>query len=127
MNMFYKAKLCRRNIDVNWKSGKDLKEEFVGALLQNKRYMDKTIPIETLDAAVSTESVNAIYETHKTFMYGTEENKKGGASSCMQEILKKGVFKVSYRGIDACQPIIENMGEIQDQIIENYCMPELAD
>lgn len=128
MNMFYKAKLCRRNIDVNWKNKGGFKEEYVGALLQNKRYLNKTIPIEQLDEVVSNENVNTIYETHKTFMYGsgTGNNKIGGASTCMTEILKQGIFKVSYRGIEVCQPVIQNMGEIQDDIIENYCMPELA-
>ncbi|MBT4527387.1 MAG: hypothetical protein HOC24_12615 [Deltaproteobacteria bacterium] len=127
MNMYYKAKLCRRNIEANWKRGRELKEEYVGALIQNKRYLDKTIPIETLDEVVSNENVNAIYDTHKTFMYGTDKKKAGGASVCMNEIMKKGIFKVSYRAIESCQPVIQNMGEIQNEVIENYCMPELAD
>ena len=37
MNMYYKARLCRRNIDMNWKRGNQIKEEYEGALIQNKR------------------------------------------------------------------------------------------
>jgi hypothetical protein len=126
MNMFYKAKLCRRNIDVNWKNKGEFREEYEGALIQNKRYMDKTISIDILDEAVSKDNVDAIYQTHKTFMYGSGKNKDGGASVCISSVLRQGIFKVGYREIEACQPVIENMGEIQDDVIENYCMPELA-
>ncbi|MCP4294719.1 MAG: hypothetical protein GY786_03850 [Proteobacteria bacterium] len=127
MNMFYKAKLCRRDIDMNWKSGNNIREEYVGALLQNNRYLDKTLPLTELDQMVSKDRINELYSLHKTFMYGKSKDKKGGASSCISNILRAGIFKVSYRETESCQSVIQNMGEIQNEIIDNYCMPELAD
>ncbi|MBU3916185.1 hypothetical protein KKA14_11685, partial [bacterium] len=125
MNMYYKARLCKKNIDVNWKSGQNIREEYANARVQNKRFLDRTIPLTELVDAVKQDRVEEIYTTHKTFMYGVEG--KTGASVCMKKVMEKGIFKVSYRDITECQPIIQNMGEIQDEMIEYYCMPELAE
>jgi hypothetical protein len=128
MNMYYKAKLCRRNIDMNWKKreGKkftEIKPEYQNAFVQNKYDLSKTLPLKELDDIVSDARIKEILDTHNEFMYGTG----GGASNCMREIMKRGIHKVSYREVEACQPVIENMGELQNDTIEHYCMPELAE
>jgi len=123
MNMYYKARLCRKNIDMNWKKDGAFREEYLEARVQNKRFLERSIPLTELDSIVSQDRVDQIYQTHKTFMYGAEGD--GGASICMKNILKLGIFKISYRDIAECQPIIQNMGEIQNDGIEYYCMPEL--
>ncbi len=128
MNMYYKAKLCRRNIDMNWKIREgnkftEIKPEYINARVQNKKDLSKTLPLKELDDIVSDARVKEILNTHNQFMYGTA----GGASNCMREIMKRGIYKVSYREVDACKPVIENMGDIQNDTIEFYCMPELAE
>jgi len=127
MNMYYKAKLCRRNIDMNWKKDGNFKEGLEEASVQNKRDLDQTMALKLLDETVSKARIFDILNIHKVFMYGDPKKKDGGANACMRAVMKEGIFKVSYRDIKACQPVIENMGEIQNDIIDNYCLPELAD
>ncbi len=128
MNMYYKARLCRRNIDMNWKSGGEIKEQYQDALLQNKRYIEQVLPLTELDQIVSQERVDEIYALHKTFMYGEDgDDANGGASACMKKIIDEGIFEISYREITECQPVIQSMGVIQNDTVENYCMPELAE
>ncbi len=41
--------------------------------------------------------------------------------------MEVGIFKKSHRDIAECQNVIEKMGEVQDEVIEYYCLPMLAD
>jgi hypothetical protein len=127
MNMYYKAKLCRKNIDMQWKSGGKLKKEYAGSLVQNNREPDETMSLSDLDKKLTPETINGIYALERKFMYGEDLNKQGGASACIRKIMEEGIFKKSYRDIAECQDIIEKMGEVQDEVIEYYCLPMLAD
>lgn len=128
MNMYYKAKLCRRNINMNWKTREGdkftgIKPEYRDARIQNKKDITKTILLSELDDIVSDAHINEILAQHKEFMYGGQ----GGANACMREIMKQGIYKMSYRDINACKTVAQNMGEIQNDTIDHYCMPELAE
>jgi hypothetical protein len=127
MNMYYKAKLCRKNIDMQWKSGGKLKKEYENSIVQNNRDPDETMPLGDLDKKLTPETIKGIYDLERKFMYGTDPNKQGGASFCIRRIMEEGIFKKSHRDIAECQDIIEKLGEVQDEVIEYYCLPMLAD
>jgi hypothetical protein len=127
MNMYYKAKLCRKNIDMQWKSGGKLKKEYENSMVQNNRDPDETMTLGDLDKKLTPETIKGIYDLERKFMYGTDPNKQGGASVCIRRIMEEGIFKKSYRDITECQDIIEKMGEVQDEVIEYYCLPILTD
>jgi hypothetical protein len=127
MNMYYKAKLCRKNIDMKWKSKGKLKKEYAASLVQNNREPDETMSLSDLDKKLTPETIKGIYDLERAFMYGSGEQKKGGASACIRKMMEEGIFKKSHRDIAECQNVIEKMGEVQDEVIEYYCLPMLAD
>ncbi len=127
MNMYYKAKLCRKNIDMQWKSKGKLKKEYKNSMVQNNRDPDETMTLRDLDKKLTPETIKGIYDLERKFMYGTDPNKQGGASLCIRRMMEEGIFKKSHRDIAECQDIIEKMGEVQDEVIEYYCLPILAD
>ncbi|MCP4294720.1 MAG: hypothetical protein GY786_03855 [Proteobacteria bacterium] len=126
LNMYYKARLCKKTIDMNFKEGKEIKDEFVDATLLNHRGGVQTT-IEYLDKKMSQKFVDSLYQKEKEFMYGIEGNDGfPGASECIRQIMQEGIYKKSYREIEQCQIVTKEMGHVQSDLLENYCMPELA-
>ncbi len=135
MNMYYKAKLCRSNIDENWKKDGAILEEYKEALVVNNRN-GATDTLKKLDETLSTTKIQQLLDDEKTFMYGkssggasggtTGSTSEGGASACIKSIMKSGFFKKSYRDVKECQTILEKMGNVQGDFIGDYCMPVLA-
>ncbi len=124
MNLYYKAKICREYIDTNWKDNLGLKLEFRDREVLNNRGGAR-IPLQKLDKDLSNERIERILNRERNFMYGGGGWGKG-AWTCMQQIMKQGFFKVSYRDIADCTEIYNKMSLIQDEIVENYCMPVLS-
>jgi len=125
MNMYYKARLCRKNIDMNWKNGGSLKEEYAEAYVVNQRG-GAPISIKKLDTSLTEEYVQILLKKEKDFMYGAEgDDANKGATECIRQIMKHGIYMKSYRDIPECQPVLEQLGDVQADILENYCMPEI--
>jgi hypothetical protein len=124
LNLYYKAKICRGYIDTNWKNSLGLKLEFRDREVLNNRGGAR-IPLQKLDKDLSNEMIEKILDKEKNFMYGGGAWGKG-AWTCMQQIMKQGFFKVSYRDIADCSSIYNKMSLIEDEIVESYCMPVLS-
>jgi len=127
MNMYYKAKLCRNNIDVNWKKDGKLMDDYEAALIVSNRD-GSTDTLKKLDEALSSTKIKEFLDKEKIFMYGQASGRggTGGASACIKEIMSSGFFKISYRDIEACQPVIGQMGDMQSDFVTDFCMPVLA-
>ncbi len=124
MNMYYKVRLCKKNIDMNFKDGDSLKGEYAEALLINHRG-GESVTLEFLDQKLTNDFVKAQLKKETDFMYGPDEETPG-AAECMRQIMTEGIFKKSYREIEVCRPILEQLGDVQSDLIENFCMPEIA-
>ncbi len=120
MNMYYKARMCKKNLDALKQSitGEELKE----AMLVNHSGNSPML-LTTLEGTVNNNKVEELLKDEKTFMYG--ENGDTGAAKCIKEIMNRGIYKVSYREIDECTPVYEQLGDILEQQIDDFCMPEL--
>lgn len=129
MNMYYKAKLCRSNIDVNWKTDGRLMDEYKDAMIASNRNGDKQ-PLKKLDDTLSDTKLKQLLDAEKQFMYGTASGasggKSGGASACIRAIMKTGFFNKSYREIKECEPVYGQLGDVQSDFVNDYCMPVLA-
>jgi hypothetical protein len=127
MNMYYKAKLCRNNIDASWKQegGGKLMDEFVNSRVVHNRFPDKTMLLSELDKKVNEDKINSLLKKEADFMYGPDG--KSGANKCISDIMDKGIFDYRYQEHESCQNLLKQMGEIQDELIEYYCMPILQD
>lgn len=128
MNMYYKAKLCRANIDANWKADGQLLEEYKDALIVSNRN-GATQPLKKLDEALNDAKIQQLLDGEKAFMYGKASGStagNGGASSCIRAIMKSGFFKKSYRDIKECTAILGQLGDVQSDFVSDYCMPVLS-
>jgi hypothetical protein len=127
MNMYYKAKLCRNTIDAAWKKegGGKLMDEFANRRVMNNRFTDKTMSLSDLDKMVNEDKINSLLKKETDFMYGPDG--KSGANQCIRDIMDKGIADFRYQEHDSCKNLMKQMGEVQDELIEYYCMPVLAD
>ncbi|MBU2510088.1 hypothetical protein KJ966_02080 [bacterium] len=124
LNLYYKAKICRKYIDENWKNNGFLKLEYRNKNVLNNK-VGGTYPLASLDRLLTQEKIDDLLETEERFLYGDGSSNKGW-SQCMKDIMRQGIFKVSYRDIPSCDTILEKMEDTENQILENHCMPMLA-
>jgi hypothetical protein len=125
LNIFYKTKLCKEQVDANWKSGTG--EARIFRVYGGKSYADRwvrnnvgspaTIRLKDLDRALNENNkIEMLYRDREAFM-----NK---ARACMN-ILIKNIFTMPYRDIQECTALQKSMGQIEEQIIQDHCMPSL--
>ncbi len=132
MNLYYKAKLCRRNIDSQWKvKDKDgnmqIKADYQERFLMNNRYKDSGIKLVDFDRYLTKERIEGMLQNHRTYIYGGGDW-GDGARSCMRKLMApKAIFSKNYRDFVECERLEQNLGNIEEQIVENYCMPRLFD
>jgi len=124
LNLYYKAKICRAYIDENWKTNSFLKLEYRNKQVLNNK-VGETYPLVKLDALLTAKKVDQLLEQEEKFIYGDGMSDKGSAQ-CMKDIMSKGIFTVSYRGIKSCDNVIKKMTDVENKVIENHCMPMLA-
>lgn len=147
MNMYYKSKLCRKNIRYNWyKKNEDgtisdqLHKDFQNRLVINNNNPNETLKLITLNDIVSQVNIDKILKTERSFMYGdstkkftiqtltgSKEVSYEGAAKCINDLMKVGIFGKSYREIETCIPVTRWMGEYQNEIIDKYCLPKLVE
>ncbi|MBU3916183.1 hypothetical protein KKA14_11675 [bacterium] len=124
LNLYYKAKICRKYMDENWKSNGLLKMEYRNKNVLNNK-VGGTYPLDTLDRLLTQQKIDDLLDAESRFLYG-DGNADKGWTQCMKDIMRQGIFKVSYRDIASCGGILKKMEDIENQIIENHCMPMLA-
>ncbi|MCP4294714.1 MAG: hypothetical protein GY786_03825 [Proteobacteria bacterium] len=131
LNIYYKAKLCRKTIDNQWavkKKGKPatINPKYAERYLMNNRYEGAGTKLVDLNTFLTTARVNDLLTGHREFIYGGGDWGKGGARACMNKLMKpKAIFSVAYRDVAECKTLEENLGQVEDSNIENYCMPRL--
>ena len=124
LNLYYKAKICRAYIDENWKNRGILKTEYRKKNVLNNK-VGGAYPLVKLDRLLTQKKIDLLLETENRFIYGDGLADKG-SSRCMKDIMRLGIFKISYRDIKSCDNVIRKMEDVENQIIENHCMPMLA-
>ncbi|MCP4294718.1 MAG: hypothetical protein GY786_03845 [Proteobacteria bacterium] len=124
LNRYYKAKICRQYINENWMSNGALKLEYRNKQVLNNKVGD-TYPLSGLNKLVTERKIQQLLATENNFLYGNGSSDKG-SSGCMRDIMRMGIFKVSHRYIKSCDNVIKKLVDVENKIIDNYCMPMLA-
>lgn len=121
MNMYYKARMCKKNMDM-------LKQSLGNEDVKNIRLVnhkgEAPILLSKFDELINDKYIENLLQGEKKFMYGDKGD--AGASKCIKEIMSKGIYKISYRDISECNPVYEQLGDIEEDTIESFCMPELV-
>jgi len=135
MNMYYKAKLCKANIMSAY--GKDettLNDELGGVKIMNNRTGAQDKTVKQLFDGLTDSYIEGILAKESAFMYGsggstggstggTSGGSAGGANLCLKELMKTGFVTKSYREIDACKSVLSQAGNVELQLVSDYCMP----
>lgn len=125
MNRYYKALLCRKYIDTNFKNINLMKSEYQDRLVMNNNGSG-TLPLAEIDSLLTDEKIDKLLEKERVFMYGNGQNGIG-AFQCMKDMMSQGIFRIRYKDIPSCGSILKNMTNEEDEKIENYCLPVLSD
>ncbi|HPS86618.1 MAG TPA: hypothetical protein PLY36_07725 [Spirochaetota bacterium] len=123
MDIYYKAMICRQTIDSRWKRDNKFLPEVSGALVQNNKN-ENTITLEDLYNQLSDDKLNALLTAENEFLYGLDG--KNGARECMNQMMREGIHKKSWKEIDACKRMGKNLITNVNEIIDDYCMPKLS-
>lgn len=123
MDIYYKAMICRQTIESRWKRDGELLPALKNAMLQNNKNTS-TIKIQRLEEELTPEKIDALLMNEDRFMYG--EDGQSGARECMRQIMKEGIFKKSWRDIEICRELRTKFSTTINEIIDDYCMPNLA-
>lgn len=134
INMYYKAKLCKANILASWgKDESNLNNEYENVKLVNSRTGANDKTVKQIFDTLQDSYVEGILAKETAFMYGSggtggsgggsSGNTAGGASLCLKELMKTGFVTKSYREIDACKTVLSQAGNVELQVVTDYCMP----
>ena len=125
LNLYYKGRMCRKQIEENWTDRGFLKAEFAEKTVINNKG-GKKIVLRELMEALSDERLERIINDQKKYMYGSSgRGDKDGALACMKKIMQQGIYKTNYREIDECRDILSKTVYTDYEAIDSYCMPVL--
>ncbi|MBU3916180.1 hypothetical protein KKA14_11660 [bacterium] len=128
LNVYYKAKICQKHIDSNWKQtqgdNRVLKDIFIDRWVMNNFQTNAGVKLAQLDAALTTEKIKGLLQNHRDYTYGNTEWGEG-AAACRSKLMELGIHRINHRNIGACAKLEENLMAMEEDIIENHCMPVL--
>ncbi|MBU3916182.1 hypothetical protein KKA14_11670 [bacterium] len=123
MDIYYKALICKQQIESRWKREGKLLPGLMDSKLQNNKNTG-TLEIQRLEAELTSEKIDSLLVDEDRFMYG--EDGKRGARECMREMMKSGIFKKSWRDIPICKELRTAFTTSTNELIDDYCMPQLS-
>jgi hypothetical protein len=121
LNTYYKAKICRQNIEASWMNDGKIHPDYEKVDIGNNKFPSQKIPLQKLlDDFLTNEKINKMLDDEEKFMYDA-----GGASECITEMLDSGMFVKSYRDIESCKELRGKLSAVIGETVDNYCMPEI--
>jgi len=149
LNMFYKAKLCRNQIESNYYQGGKLNPASAKLKLKNHRLAKPGIALEELDKLLTPEALQGLWNGYEQFLYKGNPN----MTTCINELLKtpsgpqpagagaaspagvtpaavelgtgRGLFLHRFSAIRGCADLQKQFAAVLPEKIEDHCMPEL--
>ncbi|MEM9491420.1 MAG: hypothetical protein AAGC55_19905 [Myxococcota bacterium] len=119
-----RGKRCQVTIERTYKRDGKLLPEYRDQHVVNRR-TGELLPLAELNRAFGSQGVLAKLHDLRDKLIGTSDG-LGEIPQCLSTISKRGVEKQSYREIDSCRGIEQQLPIVYPPIIDGYCMPELA-
>ncbi|MCP4294715.1 MAG: hypothetical protein GY786_03830 [Proteobacteria bacterium] len=128
LNTYYKAKLCQKQIDSNWKQTvgrkRILKPLYANRWVMNNRYNQEGIKLSDLDQLLSDNKVEQLLQRHRQFMFGGKLWGKG-ANTCTRQLLQDQMLKKNYQELKSCRDLDSTLIAHKDYVVDNHCLPVL--
>ena len=114
--------MCKSQFDTNWRgiSGK-LKPEYASGFILNHR-TKSSMKVGELDSKLNDAYIEGLYAKEQDFMYTGQD----AALKCMDSLIRNDIRTVHYRNMEECTKVVKNIGNMQAEIVDDYCMPELT-
>ena len=125
LNIYYKAKLCRDQIRLDYTDGSDLRGEFQNKRLLNNRTRERKPLQEVWTQTLSEDKIQELFDDYDKFLYGGGEY-GGGSLECVEDLVRRGIFLERYQNIDSCKTIVTKLTAVQAKDADEYCMPYLV-
>ncbi len=125
-NVYYKARLCRRYIDTNFRVPHEHKDEEKGKRPFKKRYRNAVLinrldgspmRLDALSKYLSRLRVVRLYRDIREFSQDTR--------ICMDRLLPR-IRRSNYLTMKECRSMEKRMAYTPDEIIDGYCLPTVA-
>ena len=130
LNIYYKAKLCKAYIDENWQeqvgAGREWKPNLKTKPLINNRSGKIDEPAFT--AGALDESLKEKLKEEKLLKaaYDFMLNGSTSGAKCVNKMLEDRMVGTPYYSLPECSLLVEKMNSIENEDINNHCMPQLA-
>ena len=92
-------------------------------MVQNNKN-ENTITLEELYSQLSDDKINSLLIAENDFLYGFDG--KSGARECMNQMMAQGIYKKSWKEIEACKLVQKKLITTVNEVIDDYCMPKLS-
>ncbi|HVE87386.1 MAG TPA: hypothetical protein VND93_31230 [Myxococcales bacterium] len=149
LNMYYKAKVCKNQIESNYYVNGKLNPAVANLVLKNHRLARPGIKMAELDAALSDAAVASLWKTYEDFLYKGKPN----MTDCITDLLRepsspaqapagggapgglpapaaanpgtgRGLFLQRYSAVKGCADLQKFFAATLPEKIEDHCMPE---
>lgn len=151
LNMYYKAKVCKNQIEGNYYSGGKLQDSVAKAKLKNHRLAKPGITLAELDAALTPAAIQQLWTSYEQYLYKGTPN----MTACVNALLKepgapvkpptvpgagdtnvpappaastgagRGLFLQRFSAVKQCADLQKQFAATLPEKIEDHCMPEL--
>lgn len=153
LNMYYKAKLCKNQIESSYYQSGKLNPAVAKLRLKNHRLVKPGITLDELDKLLTSAAIDNLWNSYEQFLYKGNPN----MTACIEELLKapssslpavagappavgtpavgtpaavdpgtgRGLFLHRYSAIQGCAALQKQFAAVLPEKIEDHCMPEL--
>jgi hypothetical protein len=147
LNIYYKARVCKNQMRASFYRQGKLGAEFKSARVRNLRTGDNKVSLAKLDGELKDAKIAKLWTDYSTFMYkGTNNVSKclgvlmtdpaeasGAAAKQKAEDGKerpegsgRGLFLKRYTDHKECSTLEKQFAAQLNQIVDDHCMPEIA-
>jgi len=152
LNMYYKAKVCKNQIEGNYYSNGKLTDAVAKAKLKNHRLAKPGITLAELDALLTPAAIQQLWTSYEQYLYKGTPN----MTTCINNLLKepggpvkpppvpgtggdtnvpappagnagtgRGLFIQRFSAVKTCADLQKQFAATLPEKIEDHCMPEL--
>ena len=147
LNIYYKARVCKNQIKASYYRQGKLAKEFANIKVRNLRTGETNVTVKQLDAALKDSAIQKLWTDYQNFMY------KGGnnVAKCLGDLMAdpdenslraraakasdgkerpqgsgRGLYLKRFTEHKSCQAIEKDFAAQLAAVIDDHCMPELA-
>ncbi len=147
LNIYYKARVCKNQIKASYYRQGKLAKNYANARVRNLRTGESNVTVKQLDAALKDSEIQKLWSNYQNFMYKGSNN----VAKCLGDLMAdpdentvrakvdkandgktrpqgsgRGLYLKRFTEHKSCQTIEKDFAAQLASVIDDHCMPELA-